>query len=353
MDDYDDDDKSPTPNNGGIKFYDSRNSSRASSTNLFSKTARERSDASTSSRATIKTGFQKNVPPRGTNPRQETTSKNTVARRSVSLRAGSFADKKTPTPRTNGSQSRNQIAKTTDDIRSRQGKKDQSKLVLDLDAIKTLVCEPCQQQDIDARAEEYCRTCEEALCDACSATHRNSKITRDHEVILLHEMSKSTGRKSKAEQYPSKPGKPEKISIESTTCTICWDPSTGPEVDYYEIRYKEKTSRTWSKTRTEGPECIFTVQNLKGRTAYNFQVRAISGSIEGPFGYVSEPFETKVSLAFRLMQSSRKIDDENPARYKLALDEKLSARNEKAKTRKCVLGQCISKKKSNYTYSVL
>lgn len=339
MDDYDDDDKSPTPRNGPIKFYDSRNSSRASSTNLFGNTARERSDASTASNASTKPGFQKSVAPRGTNSKLETTPRNSAARRSVSLRVGSGADKKsTNTPRTNGTQSKNQQSKTTEDIQNKKGKKEHSKLVLDLDAIKTLACEPCQQQDIESSAEAYCHTCEEALCDACSATHRNSKITRDHEVILLHEMSKSTGRKSKGDQYPSKPGKPEKVAIESTTCTISWEASTGVDVDYYEIRYKEKSSRTWSKTRTDGPECIFTVQNLKGRTAYNFQVRAISGSIEGPFGYVSEPYETKVSLAYRLMQTARKVDDEIPARYKLELDEKLSARNEKAKTRKCVLG---------------
>lgn len=56
---------------------------------------------------------------------------------------------------------------------------------------------------------------------------------------------------------------------------------------------------------------------------------------------VSEPMETKVSLAWRLLQTARKVDDSDPGKYKLELEKKLSARNEKAKTRKCVLGKCI------------
>ncbi|VDI83378.1 Hypothetical predicted protein [Mytilus galloprovincialis] len=347
MDDYDDEDynKTPTPQNGGLNFF-SRNSSRASSStpsnNLFNKTARERTDASSaSSRASGKVGFQANVQPRGTNSRA--TPINSV-RRSVSLRTGSSAAKTLPERKASGRNS--VIAKTTDDIKkkstngrnsvSNKLESDNSKLVLDSNAINSLFCEPCQQQCIDVKAESYCKTCEEALCDSCAGTHRNSKITRDHAVLLLDEMS-NPRPKAKDDQYPSKPGKPEKISIESTTCTISWEPSTGP-VDCYEVRYKVKTSKTWSKVQTEGPQCMFTVQNLKGRTAYNFQVRGIAGSIEGPFSYVSEPYETKVSLAWRLMQSARKVEDGSPAKYKLELDEKLSARNEKAKTRKCVLG---------------
>lgn len=340
MDEYDDEDENPTPTpkNGGLNFF-SRNSSRASSSassvnNLFKKTARERTDASSaSSRKSGRVAFQKNITPTGTPSKSRDTPVNSV-KRTVSLRTGSSAGKSaTPTGR------RSITAKTTDDIRKNSNLSQNSKLILDSNAIKALVCEPCQEQYTDSKAEFYCRNCEEALCESCAATHKHSKITRTHEVLTVDEMS-NPRPKSKPDQSLRKPGKPEKVAIESTSCTINWEPCEGI-VDYYEIRYKEKTSKTWNKVQTGGAETIFTVQNLKGRTAYNFQVRGVFGSVEGPFSYVSEPMETKVSLAWRLLQTARKVDDSDPGKYKLELEEKLSARNEQARTRKCVLGKCI------------
>ena len=340
MDEYDDeeDNQTPTPKNGALNFF-SRDSSRTSSSassvnNLFKKTARERIDASSaSSRKSGIVASQKNIPPTGKSSKSRDTPINSV-KRTVSLRTGSSAGKiATPNGR------RRITAKTTDDIRKNSDLNQSSKLILESNAIKSLVCEPCQEQYTDSKAEFYCRKCEEALCESCAATHKNSKITRNHEVLSVDEMS-NPKPKSKPDQSPGKPGKPEKVAIESTSCTINWEACEGI-VDYYEIRYKEKTSKTWNKVQPGGAESIFTVQNLKGRTAYNFQVRGVFGSILGPFSYVSEPMETNVSLAWRLLQTARKVDDSDPGKYKLELEENLSARNEKAKTRKCVLGKYI------------
>ncbi|XP_061186925.1 uncharacterized protein LOC133195059 [Saccostrea echinata] len=58
----------------------------------------------------------------------------------------------------------------------------------DLGDISLKICEACERENETERADKYCLSCCEALCDNCTKCHRKSRATRDHKICRVDEI---------------------------------------------------------------------------------------------------------------------------------------------------------------------
>ena len=115
---------------------------------------------------------------------------------------------------------------------------------------------------------------------------------------------------------------------------------TSAEVNFFEIKYKTAKESTWNKntilTKDMTPE--HTVDGLLQETEYMFKVKAHFEDTESEYSDESDPIRTRQSPASVLKKACMKLQDGQPAFYKLPLNENIPARNEQFKTRKLELG---------------
>ncbi|XP_063447774.1 uncharacterized protein LOC134727326 [Mytilus trossulus] len=57
---------------------------------------------------------------------------------------------------------------------------------------KPIPCGPCQEENVNIKAELWCPNCKEGLCSTCSGHHKRSKGTRDHKTIDIKSYKPST-----------------------------------------------------------------------------------------------------------------------------------------------------------------
>ncbi|KAK3596180.1 hypothetical protein CHS0354_010715 [Potamilus streckersoni] len=58
-------------------------------------------------------------------------------------------------------------------------------------------CDTCRYEDEFNKADGFCAVCKENLCEACSKVHRRSKLTRDHNLIIIEELTSTTENRMK------------------------------------------------------------------------------------------------------------------------------------------------------------
>lgn len=117
-----------------------------------------------------------------------------------------------------------------------------------------------------------------------------------------------------------------------------WSKCDG-DVDFYEIRYRKKTEeKNWKTTKTDGHRNQITLTGLISETTYVFQVRGVFKDNKGEYGSENHDVQTLKSLAKYLVDYSREVTPGNPALRQLLAKELENTRNEKAKTKKVILG---------------
>lgn len=76
-------------------------------------------------------------------------------------------------------------------------------------------------------------------------------------------------------------------------------------------------------------------------TKYVFQVRGVYQDQEGKYGLVSDDVSTTESLATYLLEFSTKIEEGDPSKYQLLVEELEKSRNTEAKTKQVILGRFV------------
>ncbi|CAC5408365.1 unnamed protein product [Mytilus coruscus] len=59
-----------------------------------------------------------------------------------------------------------------------------------MSSVKHIPCGPCSFDDVTKDAGKWCTNCEEGLCEDCENSHRKSKSSRNHKVILIEDFRK-------------------------------------------------------------------------------------------------------------------------------------------------------------------
>ena len=57
------------------------------------------------------------------------------------------------------------------------------------DAVYTYTCEPCYYRGVNREAITFCRNCKEYLCHLCTESHKGQKMSRNHKLLDLKDMS--------------------------------------------------------------------------------------------------------------------------------------------------------------------
>ena len=57
------------------------------------------------------------------------------------------------------------------------------------DAVYTYTCEPCDYRGVNREAVTFCRNCNEYMCHLCTESHKGQKISRNHELLDVKDMS--------------------------------------------------------------------------------------------------------------------------------------------------------------------
>lgn len=142
--------------------------------------------------------------------------------------------------------------------------------------------------------------------------------------------------------FQKRPGKPTpQKSLRANSVCISWaEPENLFEEHCYQLRYKELHSRKWTTHNEQLTKPSVTLNGLKSKSNFVFQVRMVDDENEGPYSEISDPVETIASAAEHLLNDMYDIEN---SKYKVQLKkikvhENLKARNETGKTRKFVLG---------------
>lgn len=138
--------------------------------------------------------------------------------------------------------------------------------------------------------------------------------------------------------------KPFVGKVTSESVQLSWD-EYDKKADFYQVRYKirepaaHKTTEKWRLFASEILDTRVTVNGLKTKTYYIFQVRVVKDGQELPYSDSTDPVETRESLASRLLEFSATIDDCFPRKVKPPLHEDPKARNSKARTKQLQVGK--------------
>ncbi|XP_078320634.1 uncharacterized protein LOC144617592 isoform X2 [Crassostrea virginica] len=135
------------------------------------------------------------------------------------------------------------------------------------------------------------------------------------------------------------PGKPMPINMQSDLVEISWGKSAG-RVDYYLIRYKRTDgSEKWKFVQTDSDNNRVIITGLMADTRYTFQVKGIFKDQEGSYGPANDDIKTIESPAIGLLNTSTKVTNGNPPKYRPFMQEQVESRNPIAKTRKIIVGK--------------
>ena len=58
------------------------------------------------------------------------------------------------------------------------------------DAVYTHPCEPCDYRGVNREALTFCRNCKEYMCHLCTESHKGQKISRNHKLLDVKDMSR-------------------------------------------------------------------------------------------------------------------------------------------------------------------
>ena len=57
------------------------------------------------------------------------------------------------------------------------------------DAVYTYTCEPCDYRGVNREAITFCRICKEYMCHLCAESHKSQKMSRNHKLLDVKDMS--------------------------------------------------------------------------------------------------------------------------------------------------------------------
>ena len=57
------------------------------------------------------------------------------------------------------------------------------------DAVYTYTCEPCNYRGVNREAITFCRNCKEYMCHLCTESHKSQKMSRNHKLLDVKDMS--------------------------------------------------------------------------------------------------------------------------------------------------------------------
>ena len=57
------------------------------------------------------------------------------------------------------------------------------------DAVYTFTCGPCEYRGVNREAITFCRNCNEYMCHLCTESHKGQKISRNHKLLDVKDMS--------------------------------------------------------------------------------------------------------------------------------------------------------------------
>lgn len=134
-------------------------------------------------------------------------------------------------------------------------------------------------------------------------------------------------------------GKPKAVETLGDKITIEWDiPAGDKTVLNYEIRYRKIGDTKWKVDVTDDPVQKATIGCLQGNTKYEFKVRAVFETEEGPYGPVSDQITTKksdpgkpnciikatdsITLSWKRPESGKLSIKHYDIRYRMAGDDK-------------------------------
>ena len=104
------------------------------------------------------------------------------------------------------------------------------------------------------------------------------------------------------EEQSAKPDKPTLAAVEgsSTSLTATWeepDLNGGPDIQAYELRYRQGTSGVWADQASFITGTSTTISGLTPDTEYQAQVRAFNGELESDWSDSSDAVSTNAELA--------------------------------------------------------
>ena len=112
--------------------------------------------------------------------------------------------------------------------------------------------------------------------------------------------------------HPKKPGKPLATDTVSDYICLFWDKPRNEDVQYYEVKVKTISDKSWFKVShfTDDSIPCKKIDGLDPATEYKFKVRGHYENEEGPYSEISDAIVTKQALA----QASPKLLPRKPGK---------------------------------------
>ena len=60
------------------------------------------------------------------------------------------------------------------------------------DELYDYICDPCNFRGIQKQGTSYCNNCEEKLCQTCTDVHKGQKISRNHTLVPVSQLSETS-----------------------------------------------------------------------------------------------------------------------------------------------------------------
>ncbi|XP_060589816.1 uncharacterized protein LOC132745005 [Ruditapes philippinarum] len=225
------------------------------------------------------------------------------------------------------------------------------------------LCDVCWKLGQQATPVKYCKVCFTKMCNKCAKEHREDSSASEHKLydikpqasikpvstqVVQHTSNKQTVPEERPKVKKSvidttKPGKPcvvGQVSVD-TVCLVWESPTQLFENPNFQLRYKEADgSSKWRFYPDLAPSSTITLTNLKSDTHYVFQVRMVNDENEGSYSDISDTIGTIQSAAHHVMDFMYDVtaQDVNIPLKKIPFQENIKTRNEKAKTRKLIIG---------------
>ena len=136
-------------------------------------------------------------------------------------------------------------------------------------------------------------------------------------------------------------GSPNITAILSDSVSLTWHGLANFDKDtsHYQVRFKDVGQKRWTIYTEVSDIGHITVQGLKSKCTYVFQVRAVVNDEECKYSLTSDEVTTRTSFAAYLLPFTTLIKEGQPEIRAIQSTELYKARNKEGKSKKLEIGE--------------